>query len=1249
VQRALLRSFLILAIGSCGSLVHAQQPLSFIQNRGQWPQPVTFRAEASGATIWLEEGAVLIDRFDLSAMRSIAHAHTATTRTSPSRSVGHHAFRLRFIEANKHPVNEPLGVRPGAFSYFIGDDPKYWASNAHAFNAVLQKDIYGGIDLRLRVTGNNLKYDLLIAPHADPELIRFTYDGTDGLDLQPDRLSLQTSLGMINEHIPLAYQEIDGRRVSIPCTYRAVGEHIGFHLGEYDRNLPLVIDPTLNFSTYSGSTANNFGYTATFDRDGFLYSGSTAFGQGYPITLGAYQVTHAGGDGLFSGTDIALTKYDTTGTFLIWSTYLGGSSDELPHSLVVNENDELFVYGTTSSPNFPTTANAIDATFNGGPAVDLTNGLGADMPNGVDMIVARLGQDGSQLLASTYLGGSNTDGLNTAAGLKFNYADEVRGEVLLDANDNVYVASCTASPNMPVSSNALQSTFGGGGQDGVLFKLDASLTTIIWGTYFGGSAADAVYNIELNDAGDIYLAGGTRSTDLSITSNALQTTFQGGNADGFIALIDANGNTLNAATYFGTSGYDQCYFTDLDQEGNVYLFGQTNAPGTALIQNASYNIPNSGQFITKLDAGLTTTLISTRFGQGDGQPDISPTAFLVDYCDKIYVSGWGSAIQGGTLSTTGMAVTPDGYQLTTDGNDFYLAVFDIDLSALYYGTYFGGNISAEHVDGGTSRFDRRGRVYQSVCAGCGGHSDFPIQPVPGAWSPTNNSGFCNNGVFKFDFDFPIVVAEFNSSIDCLPDPVNFSNTSFGASSYSWNFGDGTTSSATSPSHVFPGPGVYTVTLIATNAITCNHSDTTARQVVVLGAGEYALPDTSICAGGSVQIGVLPISSAGVTYQWTPIAGLSNPSVANPIATPLQTITYTLTISNGACSSTAEQLVSLAEGTIDAGPDQVLCGPASSGILTATGFGSVERFQWSTSRLFSDTLNAPLTDSTAQITPASSAWYYVRQLDNACPVMDSVLMQVSLSAPSLLATNLICSNDTARLELLGIDLGSTIIWQPDEDILIGQGTTEALVTPTETMTYGVEVTSPLGCTWSGTTTVTVSPLDGNTVLAAATPTVVLAGESVQLQAFPMNAPSYSWSPANLLDDPLIDAPVATVQTSTTFTVTVSDGICTKDAQVPVEVHDLLCADPDIFVPNTFTPNGDGNNDVLFVRGRLIATLDFKLFDRWGELIFETTDPNIGWDGTFEGRAVDPAVFVYHLTAYCIDGQRYFTKGNVTVGR
>lgn len=1143
--------------------VSGQGTLRFVENKGQWPSVVSHRAEMPGATIWCERGALLIDRYDVEALEK-AHGDI---RVVPSDSVRHHAVRLRFMNADPRSVAEASRQLNGRSNYFIGKDRTTWVHNARAFGAITMRNVAAGCDAVFQEGRAGLKYDLVLAPNADPSGIQFTYDGAEKLSLRDGALIVGTSLGRLVERIPLAYQDIDGERRTVPCRYSLKDGIIGVVPGPYDRDHALVIDPTLSFATYSGSVSNNFGYTASFDAAGFLYAGSTAFGAQYPFTTGAYQTAWAGG-----GTDIAITKYDTTGTFLIWSTYLGGSAAEMPHSLVVGNNDELVVLGTTGSADFPMTTNAYDDSFGGGGPFTPT-GLGLSYPAGCDMIVARLSADGSDLLGSTYLGGSANDGLNSAPALKFNYADEVRGEVLLDSLGRVWIASCTQSTNMPVTAGAAQLTSAGGSHDGFVARFNPLLTQLQYGSYLGGSGADAVYSGEITSEGHLYVCGGTTSTDLPVSGTAFDGAFNGGQSDAFAARFAPGGSNVDALTYWGSANYDQAYFVELDQAGNVFLFGQTNAPSGELIQNAIYNTPAGGQFISKFDPALSNLLLSSRIGSGDGSPDISPTAFLVDVCDKIYTSGWGSSNLGlgGALTTIGLPVTPDAHQGTTDGHDLYLAIFDIDMDALHYATYYGGGVSPEHVDGGTSRFDRRGRVYQSVCAGCQNNDDFPTSP--GAWSATNNSTGCNNGLLKFDFDAPLVIAAFAApDTTCDPSAVVFTNLSGGASGYVWDFGDETGSTATSPSHVYPGPGTYVVTLTALNPNACNGSDMAIHTVVI----EPAAPDLQVMN------------------------------------------------------------------------DTLICGPIASFDLNATSSSTID-FVWSTSPLFSDTLN-PSLGGTAMISPPVGGTYYVLG-DNGsfCKARDSVTVAISLGSLSLTGDELICGDDTATLQLTGADPGSTIQWAPAEDILSGQGSSVVTVAPEELTTYGVNVTAPSGCAWSGTITVNVSPLFGSAVSASVDQSIVLPGTTVHLLATPSTDVTYSWIPANAVSDPTIANPTALIMQTTTFTVTVSDGICTRNTSVTVSVYDLRCDEPDIFVPNTFTPNADGKNDVLYVRGQAIEKLEFLVFDRWGEKVFSTEDQAHGWDGTYEGKPVDPAVFVYHLTAYCIDGQRYFKKGNVSVIR
>lgn len=1143
----------------------------FIENKGQWPAPARYQAELDGAVLWACDDAVVFDLFDAQALHS-AHANIKDPLPATLRR---HAVRMRFVSAT--PGAKAVGELPlpGHHSYFLGNDPARWASRAKGHARVVLREVAPGCDAVFRAGRSGAKYDLVVAPGADPTAIRIAFEGADRVELRGAALVVHTSLGRLTERIPVAYQEIDGQRRMVHCRYTLKDGVVGFKPGDHDPKHPLIIDPTLRFATYSGSFSNNFGYTATFDQLGFLYAGSTAFGNQFPVTTGAYQTQWAGGVGQQNpGTDIAITKYDTTGTFLVWSTYLGGNGDEMPHSLYVDGNDQLVLLGTTGSSNFPTTAGCYDNSFAGGNAV-LPAGLGISYPNGCDMVVARLSADGSALIGSTYLGGAANDGLNTAAGLKFNYADEVRGEVLLDAQGRVWVVGCTQTQNMPVTAGAAQTVYGGGSHDGYVARFNPQLTQLQYASYLGGGAADALYNGDLDAQGRLYVCGGTVSADLSASPGAAQGAFNGGAADAFAARFSANGNAVERLTYWGSAGYDQAYFIELDDQGNAFLFGQTNAPSGQLIQNAPYNIPAGGQFITKLNTDLSAVLLSSRVGAGDGTPDISPTAFLVDVCDKIYTSGWGSSSGGlgGSLTTTGLPVTPGALQTTTQGHDLYLAVFDIDMQALTYATYYGGPQSPEHVDGGTSRFDRRGRVYQSVCAGCQNHDDFPT--TPGAWSATNNSSGCNNAVLKIDFDAPLTIAAFLApDTVCAPLSVAFTNLSSGATGYLWSFGDGQTSTAASPTHTYAQPGTYTVTLTATSPLTCNGQDSATRTVTIA-----------------------------------------------PAAPLLQAMNDTL-----------------------------LCGPLDSFALIATSFGTASTWQWSSNAQFTDLLNSSFADSTGTVAPAVSGTYWVRAGNGSvCVSRDSVNVTVSLGGASVQGDASICATDTAVLRLIGADPGSIIVWSPADELISGQGTATALVAPVEQTTYGVSVTAPSGCAWSGTFTVSVSPLFGSAVSASVDRAVVLPGTTVQLLATPGSGVTYAWRPAQAVSNPAIANPTAVVNQTTWFVVTVSDGICTRTDSVKVTVYDLRCEEPDIFVPNTFTPNGDGVNDALYVRGAHIARMEFKVFDRWGEKVFESDDPAIGWNGHYKGMLVDPAVFVYHLKAWCIDGQEYFTKGNVTVVR
>ena len=425
-----------------------------------------------------------------------------------------------------------------------------------------------------------LKFEFVVKEGGDLNDIELEYDGLTKMQIKKGELYLYTSLGEIVEEQPYAYQIIDGEEVEVKCHYSMVFNKIKFDLPNgYNSKYELVIDPTLIFSTYSGSFSDNFGVTATYDSQGFLYSGSIVFGaigRGYPTTPGAYQTAFAGGSGT-GGVDINISKYDTTGTKFIYSTYLGGNEDEMPHSLVVNSRDELYIFGTTSSKNFPTDSLSYQRNMNNPTSNNQIRfiGLGITYTLGTDLFVFKFSADGKKRIASTYIGGSNNDGVNDTTvvlshTLRYNYADEIRGEIDIDKNDNIYLATCTNSPDFPMIGNSFDTTFNGGGQDGIIIKMTNDLDSVFWSSFLGGSGRDAIYSLAIDKGDNIYVAGGTTSKDtiqFKTGANKNHLVYGGGRSDGFLTHVKNDGSSILNSTYFGTKQYDQIYFVELDRKG----------------------------------------------------------------------------------------------------------------------------------------------------------------------------------------------------------------------------------------------------------------------------------------------------------------------------------------------------------------------------------------------------------------------------------------------------------------------------------------------------------------------------------------------------------------------------------------------------------------------------------------------------------------------------------------------------------
>ncbi len=1109
-----LKTLFILVLGLCSVTAFAGggQGIRFIENKGQWDKKILYRAAVPAGELFFERNCLTFNLYDAAAVKQLHLTGRNPTSAKPN-LINFHAFKINFSGSNFWATNFPSEKTDDYYNYYKGKDKSRWASHVNAFQTITYTGIYDKVDLKVKARGQAVKYEFVVAPGGNTNNIVLDFEGVSGLRLHNDNLIIETSVLSLQEEKPYAYQTIDGVETAVECVFTLNGTKVAYAFPNgYDPRYELVIDPNLVFCSFSGSLADNWGYTATYDQLGNLYAGGVGFDNGYPLTTGAFQQLFGLG-----GCDATISKYTADGTSFTYSTYLGGSGPDQPHSMIVNSNNELYVYGTTGSADFPVTSNAYDQTFGGGTQFVFDNVI--DFANGSDIYIARFKLDGTDLLACTYFGGSGNDGLNSSAILNYNYADQSRGEIFIDAFNNVIIGSSTLSTNLPITPNAYQPNLAGN-QDGCLAKFDNNLSALQFATYYGGAQDDAIYSVFLDKNNTIYITGGTRSLNLPVTSGTLNPVYLGGIADAFVAHLSGNGQQLLQGTYYGSNQYDQAYFVQLDKAGNVYIVGQTEATGTALISNATFNTPGGNQFIAKMNGTLNSLTWSTAFGKAAGKPDIVPSAFLVDVCNKVYISGWGGDLFGQNINNatcTGMPISNNAFQSTTDGSDYYLMIIDDNASALVYGTYFGGPTSEEHVDGGTSRFDRQGTIYQSICAGCGGLSDLPVSP--GVVSETNNSVNCNNGVFKFDFDFPLTVADFSIPLTgCAPFDITFNNLSTGAITYAWNFGDSSpTSSATNPTHTYSNPGTYIITLIAQNPANCNIADTISRQVILLGNNSSTLDTLAICPGIPIQIGIPPLSDPNVVYSWTPANLLSNAAAPNPIATISTNTLFTLIITNGTCIDTFYQAVNLSNDLpVNLGPDISLC----SGLPVQLGFNDnsgLFNYLWTPSAgLNDDAISNPITSATENTTYVLN----VNSISNpGCNGSDTINITITTSPPladfeaSFIAS---CNDLTINLDNTTNSNGP-FYWSLGGGFFPGTGDTNFVVQYSTSYTITLISGNP-PC--SDTITKTINTLDfaGYAIANDANIFTPLNGDNINTCFSPALPPTYTGTPQEY---PLLD--------------------------------------------------------------------------------------------------------------------------------
>lgn len=583
--------------------------------------------------------------------------------------------RLNISLAGVQPDAILAGVQrlPGTSNYFIGNDESAWRRNMPHYARIEYREVYPGITWALYGREESLEYDFIIQPGASATSILMEYKGANRVALSANGdLVVTLPHGELIQSKPHAYQIVNSRRIEVASRFEIRGGNgVGFVTGKYDDRYPLVIDPVIQFSTYFGGTGRDTAYAVAVDATGNIYVAGSTASPNFPL-LNAFQGTYSDNICHPTGTpttaacpDAFISKFDSSGTTLLYSTYLGGAEWDEAFGIAADPAGNAYVTGTTKSTNFPT-ANAYQNTYAGGRS---------DMPVG-DVFVAKLNSGGSQLTYSTYLGGAGSD-----AGFA----------IALDSSGNAYITgeATQGPPHFPVL-NAIQSTPGGSLDDAILVKLN-SMGTVVYSTFIGGNGREIGRGIAVDSGGAAYITGWTSSTDFPGTSGGYQMTNAGGN-DVFAAKINPQGSAIVYSTYLGGTNNDQGNSIAVDGSGNAFVTGSTNSsdfPTRNAFQSAfgggDCGLPCTDVFVTRLNPFGTFLAFSTYLGGNSADVGYG---IALDASDNCYVTG--------ITQSTNFPLTNSVQAQRSGPSDAFISKLTASLPvALAFSTYFGGTADDE--------------------------------------------------------------------------------------------------------------------------------------------------------------------------------------------------------------------------------------------------------------------------------------------------------------------------------------------------------------------------------------------------------------------------------------------------------------------------------------------------------------------------------------------------------------------------
>jgi Beta-propeller repeat len=626
--------------------VFGKVDLSFEHNEGQVDPKVKFLARGQGFSLFLTS--------DEAVMRF----------STPQSSV----IRATFPGQNKDTRVEGVDPLSRTTNYLSGNG-LFQRTGIRSYTRVRYSEVYPGIDLEYHGNAQLLEYDFIVKPGFNPDKIRVAFSGVRGASIDSSGdLILKTDTDSLVQKKPHVYQRIDGREQTIDAAYVVTGNQVGFKIADYDKTQPLVIDPVIIYSTFFGGTGDEVPFGVAVDSQGSAYVTGSTTSVDFP-TQSPFQSSNKGGS-----TDAFVFKLDPSGTQVIYSTYIGGSGLDDAHSIAVDAGGNAYITGLTQSSDFPivngvqkTRGGVSDAyvlklnssgtaivfsTYLGGSSDDRGIAIALDPATNIyvtgttastnfptlnpfqrnnaggfaDGFVTKISAAGN-LVYSTYVGGVGND---NPLGLA------------VDENGAAYVTGWTTSVNFPVT-NAFQKLFGGqttptGTDDVFVVKLNPTGATLDYSTYVGGTGSDEATRIAVDSAGNAYVTGTTSSLDFPVVKpyQTLLSSLTG--QDAFIFKLAPDGGSLIFSTYFGGFGTDSGTGIAVDATGAVFVGGYTTSSDLPSA-NATQNFISGDRdgFVAKF-APVGNVLMFSTFLGGSGTDSV--TGLTIDPAGDVYVVGF---------------------------------------------------------------------------------------------------------------------------------------------------------------------------------------------------------------------------------------------------------------------------------------------------------------------------------------------------------------------------------------------------------------------------------------------------------------------------------------------------------------------------------------------------------------------------------------------------------------------------------